>query len=115
MVFAMVGAGPRLRGAADSWMIGPHELASVIGKLELLARETGCERAGLGCVLELLDLQTQELVRLRLTERRLRRDQVSIFSPLGARLLAARAGDVVSPRGVGRGYRLLLVAVAPAQ
>ena len=97
MVFAMVGAGPRLRGAADSWMIGPHELASVIGKLELL------------------DLQTQELVRLRLTERRLRRDEVSIFSPLGARLLAARTGDVVSPRGVGRGYRLLLVAVAPAQ
>jgi len=31
---------------------------------------------------------------------------------LGARLLAARPGEVVSPRCVGRGYRLLVVAVS---
>jgi len=66
MVFAMVGAGARLRGAAGSWMIGPHELASVIGKLELLARAGSDDRARLGSELELLDLQSQELLRLRL-------------------------------------------------
>ena len=111
MVFAMVGTGARLRGAAGSWMIGPHELASVIGKLELLARVGSDDRARLGSELELLDLQSQELLRLRLVDRRRRSTEVSIFSPLGARLLAARPGEVVSPRCVGRGYRLLVVAV----
>ncbi len=95
---------------------GPSELASVIGKLELLERDLVTLRARVGSDVLLLDMNTQDLIELRLGERSCSADaQVSIFSPLGARLLAARPGDILNLGGFSGGYRLLLVRVsAPA-
>ena len=100
------------RNTAVWHTIGPRELASVIGKLELLERDRTALRARVGSELLLLDMNTQDLVELRLTERGCSASaHVSIFSPLGARLLASRPGDLLSLGGFSGGYRLLLVRV----
>ncbi len=97
---------------------GPLELASVIGKLELLELlERDCDtlRARVGSDLLLLDMNSQELVELRLSDRTCSaKAEVSIFSPLGARLLAAQPGELFNLRGYAGGYRLLLVRVESA-
>jgi len=103
------------RGAAVWHTTGPHELASVIGKLELLERDRVTLRARVGSALLLLDMNTQELIKVRLTERSCSAStEISIFSPLGARLLAACPGDMLTLGGFSGGYRLLLVRVEPA-
>jgi len=102
------------RDTAGWNMTGPFELASVVGKLELLARDSATVRARPGSELLLLDMNTQELVTVRLRERSCSASaEVSIFSPLGARLLAACPGEVVNMGGYSGGYRLLLVKVSP--
>lgn len=107
------GAHPRLRALLrerGAWYLtGPQELASVIGRLERLERDPGAELARPGSQLLLLDLHSHTLFNLRLAERSRYAGEVSIFSPLGARLLAARVGEVVTLEGFGSGWRLLLV------
>ena len=117
MTSVAVGAHPRLRALLrdrGAWYLtGPQELASVIGRLERLERDASPDLARPGSYLLLLDLTSQTLFNLHLCERSRGAQEISIFSPLGARLLAARAGDVVTLEGFGSGWRLLLVQVRP--
>ncbi|GGE34581.1 hypothetical protein GCM10007421_05480 [Halopseudomonas oceani] len=117
MTSVAVGAYPRLRALLrqrGAWYLtGPQELATVIGRLERLEREPCAELARPGSRLLLLDLHSQSLFNLRLAERSRGADEVSIFSPLGARLLGARVGEQVKLDGYGSGWRLLLVQVQP--
>lgn len=117
MTSVAVAAHPRvralLRDRAAWYLTGPQELASVIGRLERLERDPCPQLARPGSQLVLLDLTSQTLFNLLLGERSRGAQEVSIFSPLGARLLAARVGEVVTLEGFGSGWRLLLVQVRP--
>lgn len=117
-VRARVRGNEMTKGSA-CLMIGPRELASVIGKLELLGRDEARidndPRARVNSTIVLLDRETLEFSTLTLTAQSYSTaSKVSIFSPLGSALLACLPGHTLSIPGYGSVYRFLVSSVSPA-
>ncbi|MEH6389822.1 GreA/GreB family elongation factor [Pseudomonas profundi] len=98
-------------------MIGPRELAMVVGKLDQLDHDglRGLARkARIGSELKLLDMENDSFLEIKLTghgESEARENRISIFSPIGSVLLCAEPGQVLSIPSYCGGYRLLVVEV----
>lgn len=104
---------------SSSLMIGPRELATVIGKLEALDMEAGRKadesRARINSSVVLLDREALEFRTLTLVAQRPGKEsEVSIFSPLGCALLGCRPGDTLTLPGYGSGYRFIVSSVRQA-
>lgn len=110
----------RISDGTTNWsMIGPQELATVIGKLDRLKhnrlKDEYDGHARPGSLLTLLDLSDDCLIQVQLTVHSrsdVQRNEVSIFSPLGCALLSTAAGAVVSVPGFSSGYRFLVIDVS---
>ncbi len=95
--------------------IGPRELATVVGKLDLLGRAPGQaaddHRARLGSSLLLLDMENLEYCEVTLSASSCcRLPMVSVFSPLGSTLLCAKPGTTITLPAFN-GPRFLVVKV----
>jgi transcription elongation GreA/GreB family factor len=99
-------------------MIGPHELAAVIGKLDSLCLDgrmfNDDLRARVNSTIVLLDKGNLEFYTVKLTVENSKKTDVSIFSPLGSVLLACQPGQALNIPGYGSGYRLLVSSVSHA-
>lgn len=121
---SIIGARSHVRGkmirGSSCLMIGPRELATVIGKLETLGLDGGFlnndRRARINSTIVLLDRETLEFKTLTLTAlSQSKGSEISIFSPLGCALLACRSGHTLTIPGYGSGYRFLVSSVEHAE
>ncbi|MEH6499824.1 MAG: hypothetical protein V7751_10595 [Pseudoalteromonas distincta] len=117
---SVIGARAHVRGknisGSTCLMIGPRELATVVGKLESLgldgAKALNDPRARINSTVVLLDRETLEFQTLTLTAKNYSRgSQISIFSPLGCALLACLPGHSLTIPGYGSGYKFLVSSV----
>ncbi|QJD58741.1 GreA/GreB family elongation factor [Pseudomonas sp. gcc21] len=98
-------------------MIGPRELAMVIGKLDQLDHDRPGSlqrKAQIGSQLKLLDMENDSFLEVELTghgESDAGGGRISIFSPVGSVLLCSEPGQVVSLPSYCGGFRLLVVEV----
>ncbi|WP_149334002.1 GreA/GreB family elongation factor [Halopseudomonas laoshanensis] len=117
---SIIGARSHVRAkmirGSSCLMIGPRELATVIGKLETLGLDGGCvnndPRARINSTIVLLDRETLEFQTLTLTAQSYSKGStISIFSPLGCALLACLPGHSLTIPGYASGYRFLVSSV----
>lgn len=117
---SVIGARAHVRGkkirGSSCLMIGPRELATVVGKLESLGLGGGKvvedPRARINSTIVLLDRETLEFKTLTLTAHSYSEEsKISIFSPLGCALLACLPGHSLTIPGYGSGYRFLVSSV----
>jgi len=116
----IIGANASARGraikGASCLMIGPRELATVIGKLESLSSDGkkafNDRRARINSTVVLLDREALEFQTLTLTAQSYSKGSVvSIFSPLGCALLGCLPGHSLTIPGYGSGYRFIVSSV----
>lgn len=112
-------ARSKMNSGSSCLMIGPRELATVIGKLESLGLHAGKlgddRRARVNSTLVLLDRETLEFKTLILTALSYSKESgISIFSPLGSALLGCLPGHTITIPGYGTGYRFLVSSVSHA-
>lgn len=113
---------PTLRrtALASGWCLppGPVELARLVAALDTLLGERDDDeapRARPGRSIHLLDLDSGDTRCLALTlpgQDDPGRGRISLFSPLGAALLGARAGDVVEARAFGWRERACVLSIS---
>ena len=116
---------PALRRAAlaSGWCLAPSpiEIARLVAALDTLLGEheednKDTPRARPGRDIHLLSLNNGDTRRLTLTlpgQDDPGRGRVSLFSPLGAALLGARAGDIIEARALGWRERACVLSVSP--
>ena len=99
--------------------ISPATLASVVARLDQLSMtltDHDSPQADLGSLVRVCDLTTGASASLMLVKPGLAdpaQGRISVFSPLGAALLAARAGDVVTLRIFLCNTRFRVLKVTP--
>ena len=117
---SVIGARAHVRGknisGSTCLMIGPRELATVVGKMEshglVGANALNNLRVRINRNVVLLDRETLEFQTLTLTAKNYSRgSQISICSPLGCALLACLPGHSLTIPGYGSGYKFLVSSV----